>query len=55
MDAQRSDDFVGNRIKTGKVGAMPAFGQIFSDGKIDAIVHYIRLLRPEQGRERNGG
>ncbi len=49
MDAQRSDDFGRDRIKTGKVGSMPAFGQVFSDAEIDAIVHYIRSLRPEQG------
>ena len=47
MDAQRSDDFIRNRIKTGKVGSMPAFGQVFSDAEIDAIVHYMRSLRPE--------
>jgi mono/diheme cytochrome c family protein len=47
MDTQRSDDFLRDRIKNGKEGAMPAFGQIFSDGDVDAIVRYIRELKPE--------
>ena len=47
MDTQRSDDFLRDRIKNGKEGAMPAFGQIFGDGDVDAIVRYIRELKPE--------
>jgi mono/diheme cytochrome c family protein len=46
MDSQRSDDFIRNRIKTGKEGAMPAFGTIFSDAQIDEIIKYIRSLKP---------
>jgi mono/diheme cytochrome c family protein len=49
MDSRRSDDFIRTRIKLGKEGAMPAFGSIFSDADIDAIIHYIRSLKPEQG------
>lgn len=49
MNTQRSDDFIRNRIKSGKEGAMPAFGATFSDADIDAIIKYIRGLRPEQG------
>jgi mono/diheme cytochrome c family protein len=49
MDTQRSDDFIRTRIKLGKEGAMPAFGSTFSDADIDAIIHYIRALKPEQG------
>jgi mono/diheme cytochrome c family protein len=49
MDTQRSDDFIRTRIKLGKEGAMPAFGSTFSDADIDAIVRYIRALKPEQG------
>jgi len=49
MDTQRSDDFIPTRIKLGKEGAMPAFGSSFSDADIDAIVRYIRALKPEQG------
>ncbi len=49
MDSQRTDDFIRTRIKIGKEGAMPAFGSALSDADIDAIVHYIRALKPEQG------
>ena len=49
MNTQRSDDFIRNRIKLGKEGAMPAFGSSFSDADIDAIISYIRALKPEQG------
>ena len=49
MNSARSDDFMRNRIKTGKEGAMPAFGQVFDDAQIDAIVKYIRELKPDQG------
>jgi mono/diheme cytochrome c family protein len=49
MDSQRTDDFIRTRIKIGKEGAMPAFGSALSDTDIDAIVHYIRTLKPEQG------
>jgi mono/diheme cytochrome c family protein len=47
MDSQRSDDFIRNRIKTGKPGAMPTFGEAFSDPQIDQIIKYIRSLKPE--------
>jgi len=49
MNTQRSDDFIRNRIKMGKEGAMPAFGSMFSDADIDAIIKYIRSLKPEPG------
>ena len=49
MDTQRSDDFIRTRIKHGKEGSMPAFGSTFSDADIDAIIRYIRALKPEQG------
>jgi mono/diheme cytochrome c family protein len=49
MNTQRSDDFIRTRIKIGKEGAMPAFGSTFSDADIDAIVKYIRNLKPEHG------
>jgi len=49
MNTQRSDDFIRNRIKNGKPGAMPAFGSSFSDADIDAIIKYIRALKPDQG------
>jgi mono/diheme cytochrome c family protein len=49
MNTQRSDDFIRTRIKLGKEGAMPAFGTTFNDADIDAIIKYIRSLKPEQG------
>ena len=47
MNTARSDDFIRNRIKNGKEGAMPAFGKTFSDADIDRIIAYIRALKPE--------
>ena len=47
MDTKRSDEFIRDRIKNGKEGAMPAFGQMFSDVDIDAILDYIHSLKPE--------
>ena len=49
MDTKRDDDFIRNRIKNGKEGAMPAFGTTFSDAQIDDIIKYIRALKPEKG------
>jgi mono/diheme cytochrome c family protein len=49
MNSQRDDDFIRNRIKNGKEGAMPAFGETFSDAQIDEIVKYIRALKPREG------
>ncbi len=44
---QQPDEYLVNRIKTGKVGAMPAFGRAFSDEQIRAIVAYIKSLKDE--------
>jgi mono/diheme cytochrome c family protein len=41
----KSDAFIVDRIKTGKAGAMPAFGAAFSDAQLQAIVAYIRGLK----------
>jgi mono/diheme cytochrome c family protein len=49
MDSPRTDDYLRNRIKIGKEGAMPAFGAAFSDAQIDDIIKYIRALKPRQG------
>jgi mono/diheme cytochrome c family protein len=49
MDTQRTDDFIRNRIKNGKQGAMPAFGSLFNDAQIDQIIKYIRDLKPRAG------
>jgi mono/diheme cytochrome c family protein len=46
MDSPRDDEFLRNRIKTGKQGAMPGFGESFSDAQIDEIVKHIRALKP---------
>ena len=47
MNTARSDDFIRNRIKNGKEGAMPAFASTFSDADIDQIIAYIRALKPQ--------
>jgi mono/diheme cytochrome c family protein len=49
MDTKRDDDFIRNRIKNGKQGAMPAFDAMFSDAQIDEIIKYIRALKPHEG------
>ncbi|WP_245283811.1 cytochrome c [Bradyrhizobium sp. URHD0069] len=40
----RDNDFLAERIRKGKPGAMPAFGNAFSESQIMAIVAYIRSL-----------
>ena len=40
----RSDDFIAERVRKGKPGAMPAYGSVFSESQIMAIVAYIRSL-----------
>ena len=40
----RSDEYIIERIKKGKAGAMPAYGSVFSDGQIIGILAYIRGL-----------
>ena len=47
MDSTRGDDFILNRIRNGSSGKMPAFGASFSDAQIDALLRYIRNLKPE--------
>jgi mono/diheme cytochrome c family protein len=42
--SKRSDEYIIERIRKGKPGAMPAFGGNFSDGQIIAILAYIRGL-----------
>jgi mono/diheme cytochrome c family protein len=49
MDSPRDDDFLRNRIKTGKQAAMPAFDTMFTDAQIDEIIKYIRALKPKEG------
>lgn len=47
MDSTRSDAFIVNRIKNGSEGKMPAFGAQFNDAQIQALLRYIRHLKPE--------
>ena len=47
MDTTRDDEFLRDRIKNGKEGAMPGFGQMLSDADVDAIIAYIHQLKPE--------
>ena len=49
MSSPRDDDFIRNRIKHGKQGAMPAFDGAFTDAQIEQIVKYIRALKPREG------
>ena len=42
--SERSDEYIIERIKNGKPGAMPAYGSEFNDGQIIAILAYIRGL-----------
>jgi mono/diheme cytochrome c family protein len=49
MNSPRDDEFLRDRIKNGKSGAMPAFGTSFTDVQIDEIIKYIRALKPHQG------
>jgi len=42
--SERSDEYIVERIKKGKAGAMPAYGSVFTDGQIIAILAYIRGL-----------
>ena len=49
MSTTRDDDFLRDRIKNGKQGAMPAFDSTFSDAQIDQIIKYIRELKPHEG------
>jgi mono/diheme cytochrome c family protein len=44
---KRSDAFIKTRIKYGKEGAMPAFGDTFTDKQINGIIHYIRGLKKD--------
>ncbi len=47
MNSERDDDFILNRIRAGKEGKMPAFGGNLSEAQIQALLRYIRHLKPE--------
>jgi mono/diheme cytochrome c family protein len=42
--SERSDEYIIERIKKGKTGAMPAYGAVFNDAQIAALLAYIRGL-----------
>jgi mono/diheme cytochrome c family protein len=42
--SERSDEFLIERIKKGKTGSMPAYGAVFNDAQIGALLAYIRGL-----------
>ncbi len=44
----RSDDFIINRIKEGKEGAMPSFEGALTDKQIKGILRYIRGLKSDE-------
>ena len=46
MDDPHDDDFLISRIATGLPGRMPAFGQTLPIDDIQAIIAYIRNLKP---------
>ena len=46
MDDPHDDDFLMSRIATGLPGRMPAFGQTLPIDDIQAIIAYIRNLKP---------
>ena len=47
MGTERDDDFILMRIATGSAGKMPAFGESLSGPDIQALLAYIRSLKPE--------
>jgi mono/diheme cytochrome c family protein len=49
MGTKRSDDYIRERIMFGKPGAMPSFSGVFTEDQIDAIIAYIRALKPNEG------
>jgi len=45
MGTTKTDAEIKSRIRNGKPGQMPAFGPMFNDDQLDAIVAYIRGLK----------
>jgi mono/diheme cytochrome c family protein len=45
----KSDEFIIEKIKKGKPGAMPGYARAFSEGQIIAILAYIRSLEDTGG------
>ena len=42
--SERSDEYIVERIKKGKTGSMPAYGAVFNEAQIGALLAYIRGL-----------
>jgi len=47
MNSQRDDNFILSRIATGSAGKMPAFGAALTGPDFQALLVYIRSLKPE--------
>jgi mono/diheme cytochrome c family protein len=47
MGTERDDNFILTRIATGSAGKMPAFGEALSGSDFQALLAYIRSLKPE--------
>jgi mono/diheme cytochrome c family protein len=47
MSSERDDNFIVSRIATGSPGKMPAFGEGLSGEDMQALLVYIRSLKPE--------
>jgi mono/diheme cytochrome c family protein len=47
MGSERDDNFILTRIATGSAGRMPAFGESLSGPDFQALLAYIRSLKPE--------
>ncbi len=47
MNTQRDDAFILTRIATGSQGKMPAFGTALNAEDFDALLAYIRSLKPD--------
>lgn len=47
MGMQRDDNFIVSRIATGSPGRMPGFGEALTGADINALLAYIRSLKPE--------
>lgn len=43
----RPDEYLLNRIRVGKEGAMPAYGRAFTEKQLRALVAYIRSLKDD--------
>jgi mono/diheme cytochrome c family protein len=43
----RPDDYLLNRIRLGKDGAMPAYGRAFSEAQLRSLLAYIRSLKDD--------